>query len=328
MKLVLIASREDHKLCPAAYSQTYYSMFKSLLKRFGKETYVVFGDCSAKDIEADVIIFFDPHSSHHIKIDGIADHPALKYTYINDPHQKGMTGQYRDGTSVKKLGARERIKRAFERGVKFVICPYTDGYYEFLAEHMEECYGIRGGEVDNWLWFPVAPAKPELEITQLSQRCKKILANGCTWSGKGFECYAFRRWAYNRPEVHYIDHCLQKDATPSRDRYMPWLSSFVGSLALTEWYVVPKYLEIPLAGCVCLAQYHEDYQRMGFEDGVNCYFVTRNTFAARVALVLNNIQEHQLMADRGRELVESKYTAKHFAEFIYNHASAHLTGDK
>jgi len=105
--------------------------------------------------------------------------------------------------------------------------------------------------------------------------------------------------------------------------YGKLLCSFAASLALCDWYVVPKYQEIPLAGCVCFAQYQMDYAEMGFEDGENCFFVTKENYKDRAKAFLSSTLDdeyYQDVATAGRELIESKWMAEHFAEALYRHA--------
>jgi len=118
-----------------------------------------------------------------------------------------------------------------------------------------------------------------------------------------------------------VPHALHDPDTPKGDKFIEFLSGWAGALALTNFAVVPKYLEIPLAGCVCFAQQHEDYVRMGFKDMESCIFVDRGNFEKRVVDFINArpANSYQSIADAGRKIVEENYTAEHFAEFIYQH---------
>ena len=325
MKLAIIYNKDDHKLSLQSYSQTYRHMFDALIERFDKVQRVT-ENCSAKDIEADVIIIFDVHSSHHIEIENLTNHKALKYSYLNDPHQLDMNGMYKDRTPVRKLGAKNRVKRLLERGVRYIICPYQDGYFKFIAPHVE-AFGIHPEKT--LVWFPVAPRNPngttQTALKPISQRRGLVIGNGHVWKGmKGFRPYELRRWAYQQPSVDYIKHCLDDPRVPKGSMFTYLLRNWAAALALTDWYVVPKYLEIPMAGCLCIAQEQPDYVRMGFKDGENCLFVSQKNFNSVIRGVKEDISFYQSIADAGRKLAENKYTDKHFADYIYNHARRKL----
>ncbi len=312
MKLSLVFSEEDKKLQSSSYSQTYRDMFIALAHRFDEVQYIT-ESCDIKDITGDVVIFYDVHSSHDIEITGIKEHPLI-YSYMNDPHQKGMIGTYKDGTKVKKYGARKRMERAKARGVKYIICPYKNGYEQYLKTHED------GQEL---VWFPVAP-RQRIEHKKLKNRKQEILGNGHLWEGvEGFRPYEFRKWAYEQENVTHIPHCVYGDA-PKAKEYQEFLGSYVASLALCDTYVVPKYMEIPLCGCVAIIQDIGETKELGFIDGVNCIMVNRDNFHQKVNQALNS--SNQLIADAGYKLVSENYTSKHFGQYIYNHAKEHSHG--
>jgi len=315
MKLALIFDIKDRKLLKTAYSQTYRDMFMSLYHRFD-EVQCVNKSCSAKDIEADCIIFFDVHSTHDITIDGLKDHKAVKYTFFNDPHQQAQMCRYPDGHKVRKLGARERIERMRKRDINYIICPYKDGYYRWIAPYV-------GSDADDiLLWFPVAPNKDKFTNASrlLVDRKCSILANGATWEGKETWGYDFRRWAFKRPNIYRVNHCILRPEVPSAGQYPNFLSKFAGALALTGVYVVPKYLEIPLAGCLCFAEYLPNYDEMGFRDGIHCIFVDKDNFDSIIVDFLKDPAQYQSITDAGRKHAEDNWTSQHFADYIYKHA--------
>lgn len=320
VKLALVYARQDHKLQTDSYSQTYKQMFDALIFKF-LDIQHINQNCSAQGIEADVVLFYDVHSCHHIKIDGIEKHPAVKYTYFNDPHQVEVKGHYPDKTYVHKLGPEQRVERALRRGVRFIICPYTDSYYQFIAPH------LAGREADDMLvWFPVAPRQPNGIVSKLHSRAKNVLACGYDKRIKDCSIYDFRSWAFQQPYVARILHVLEDPETPKGDEFIKFLTQWAGALALTNFAVVPKYLEIPLAGCVCFAQEREDYKRMGFKDGESCIFVNENNFEKKIKEFTNAtpVNGYQQIADAGRRIIEENYTAKHFANFMHEHIKQQL----
>jgi hypothetical protein len=309
--LAIVYDPECPKLKPDAYSQTYRDMFLALIKRFDEVLHITTD--RRGDFDADVIIFFDIHSSHHIEIEGIENHPAIKYEYFNDPWQVGFKGKYKDGTEVHKLSNKERSIRANQRGVQYVICPYENLYYRYIEPWFE-------GEL---VWFPIAPNLERCRRdTRLKDRKPEVLLNGHLWPGtNGFHPYAFRRWAYTQDGITKINHNVYDKNTPAGIKYPDFLASYAGSMALCDTHICPKYSEIPLAGCLCFAQYQWDYVKMGFVDHQNCVYVTMGNFKTVIEGFKNNIEQYQPIADAGRKLIEENWTADKFADFIYNHAN-------
>ncbi|MHC4526266.1 MAG: hypothetical protein ACYS29_00200 [Planctomycetota bacterium] len=315
MKLAIIYDKRCRKLSGQCYSRTYLDMFEAVVARF-EEVQHINGSCSAQDIEANVILIYDLHSSHHVNIDGLPQHRAVKYTYFNDPHQREIFGQYPDRKRIFKLDAKDRTQRALGRGVDFIICPYTNGYYEHIAPHL-------GRDAEDMLfWFPPAPSHKRfpLRLRPLSKRRHKILCNGMLNPANG--PYVFRRWVAEQPETFYVEHGAHNKRVPTGADYGKLLCQFAAATALCEWYVVPKYLEIPLAGCVCFAQDQEDYRRMGFEDGKNCIFVNKDNFRKRTQgfLYAYSPVYYSHVAREGQKLISNKWTAECFADALYEHA--------
>ncbi|MCK5604316.1 glycosyltransferase family 1 protein [Candidatus Pacearchaeota archaeon] len=315
MKLAVIFDPNDHKLRAASYSQTYKYMLDAIIEHPGWDEVQIITTGLGVAPDVDVIVVYDIHSSYHAEFPGLSNHKALKYTYFNDPHQTEMKGQYKDGTLVNKLGIKDRVRRAMDRNMDFIICPYKDGYRSFLAPEI-------GKHAEHMLfWFPVAPKLHEFANLPITERKQGVLGNGHLWEGvEGFRPYKFRNWAYRRENVDYVKHCLADDRVPSGDLYIEFLSKWKAGLALTDWYVVPKYLEIPLAGCVCFAQRHTDYDDMGFIPENNYVAVDENNFDERMKHFVDNVDVYQYVADAGKKLVEENYTASHFAEALFKHA--------
>jgi hypothetical protein len=117
-------------------------------------------------------------------------------------------------------------------------------------------------------------------------------------------------------------------ANPSVPRgldYPNLLIRYAGALALCDTHAPPKYVEIPMSGCVCFAQYQKDYERMGFKDLESCIYVTKENFKDVINDFKNNVEDYQCIADAGRKLIEENWTADKFADFIYNHANGNST---
>ena len=177
------------------------------------------------------------------------------------------------------------------------------------------------------VWFPVSSDIDRYSSVPLKKRRPEVLANGAVNHLPFFTGYEFRKWAFRQPEVTYVPHCKDEPSVPRGLDYPKFLIKYAGALALCDTHTPPKYLEIPMAGCVCFAQYQKDYERMGFEDGVSCIYVTKENFSEKINDFKNNIKDYQKVADAGRKLIEENWTAQRFADFIYSHAERH-NGDK
>jgi hypothetical protein len=321
MKLSMVYDPKDTKLVDISYSQAYKDQFLALIERFDEVRHIT-ESCSAEDIDGDVIIFYDPHSGHNIDIDGIGSHKSLKYTYMDDPHQYTIKGRHNKTKQiVTRLGPKDRLLRAIKkRGVDYIICPYTDSYHRHFGP-------ILNGMAEKMhVWFPVCSNPDRYLSTPLALRKPEVLANGAVKHLPGFRGYDTRRWAFKRPEVTFVPHCKNDSSTPRGLEYPKLLIEYAGALAICDTQIVPKYVEIPLAGCVCFATYQEDYEKMGFRDGVSCVYVDKNNFEMRINDFKNNVGLYQDMADAGRKLILDNWTAKHFAEHIYNHAKGVIDG--
>lgn len=315
IKLAIVYDVGDHKLQDTSYSWIYKGMLDAIVGRFENVTHI-HNDCDASDIEADVILFYDIHSTHHIKIDGIANHPALKLEYWTDPNQVEFKGMYKQfNKPVHKLGRKQRVERALERGVRFIICPFREGYYKWLGEFLSK------DAEDMLLYFPLAPT-PILEVLSLSEKQWVVLGNGATHGG---EMYEFRNWAFKQPYIKVVPHWINDNSTPSGMNYLNFLSNYAGVLGLHDYFPVPKYFEIPAAGCVLFAQHYKEFEELGFKDYEHCIYVNKENFEERIRDFLSSIQSYQSIADAGIKLVGDNYTAKHFANFVYDKVAEELT---
>ncbi len=308
MKLCLVYNPMDSKLRSDAYCSIFKEMFDALIQEFNCRQFVT-ENCSAQDIDADLIFFFDPHSSHHVEIEGVDKHPAIKMEYWNDLHQSEMRGVYQIlNQPVHKLGMEQRVRRVEKRGINFIVSPvkyfFYDNFYKYFGDQTTKML----------LHFPHAP-KMEEGIIPFNERKQSVLGNGATWGDFG-DGYGFRRWAFEQPYIHFVEHYIKNKATPKNQDYRKYLSKFCGALALCSVFPVPKYFEIPSSGCATFAEYHKEYEELGFKDYENCIYVNKENFEKRVKGFLGDTESHQGIGEAGYKLMKENYSANHFAKYI------------
>jgi len=308
MKLCLVYSLNDNKLHPKAYTSIFKDEFEALKARF-EEVQLVTENCSAEDIDADLIFFFDPHASHHVTIDGLAKHRAVKMELWNDVHQEEVHGRFeRTGVEVHKLGQEQRAIRTKERGIDYIITATKYLFFELFEHRFDNIEKMT-------LYHPHAPKMPET-VPSLTQREAAVVGNGAYAPDSYRGSYDFRGWGFRQPYIKYVPHVLAgKGAAPCGEEYIKWLSGYAGAFtgALCP---VPKYSEIHAAGCVAFLQYQKEWEEAGFKDHEACIYVRKANLEAEVKAFLNEPAFYQDMADLGLEVI-ARYSAERFADFVY-----------
>jgi spore maturation protein CgeB len=167
---------------------------------------------------------------------------------------------------------------------------------------------------DMLIHFPPAPRTVFYPGNDPRDRKVAVLANGATHGSVG---YNFRAWAYEQDYVTFAPHAMNGNGTPKGQKYIEFLSQYGAALALCSVFPVPKYMEIPAAGCLTFAQYHKDYEDLGFKDYETCVYVNKDNFEERVKDYLAAPGPYTKIAAAGTKLVADNYTADKFAEFLY-----------
>jgi len=313
--LAIVYDPECTKLREDNYSQVYRDMFLALIEKFEGALHIT-SETDFNEVEADVIIIYDIHSTYHVELKNIEKHKAVKYTYYNDPWQWDEKGYYNDTPDkykYDKLGAERRAQRSISRGIDYYICASPYGYHNYLSKYIPE---------DRFIFFPHAPNRERYYCdTPITERRKQILLNGHLWGGReGFRPYKFRTWAYFQKIFTNTTHpAIDKDL-PKGLNYAGFIRKFAGSCSFCT-VLVPKYQEIPLSGCVNFIQRNYDSDYYGFKDMENCVYMTKGNAHKRVLDFLEHIEDYQKIADAGRLMAEN-YTSDKFGEYIYNHALA------
>jgi len=314
MKIALVYNPLDNKLRPDTYSYIYRGMLEAIFKRWGRQDEIthISTSCSMEDINVDVVLFYDINSKHHIELEGLAKHSALKIECMGDPFQHelyGIHSQY--DMKFHKLNAEQRLDRAQRRGIEYIVCATKEGYFQYFSPILGEDQAEK-----MLIYFPLAPSFPSYDIP-LKERKQEVLGNGAITEFDYTFGYVMRKWAFLQPYITFIKPWVYDHSTPKGSQYGKFLKQWAGALALNDYYIVGKYFEMPLAGCVTFAQYYKEYEDLGFKDYEHCIYVDVKNFEERVKGFLADISGHQLIADTGRKLIEENYTADHFADFLY-----------
>ena len=143
------------------------------------------------------------------------------------------------------------------------------------------------------------------------------MASGwCNMMGNNPPCYLTRRWFYEQNYVSCVGHGIYDKSLPIGKDYGNYLTLHAGVIAAMDYYPVPKYFEIPMAGCVTFAQYHKEYEDLGFKDKENCVYITKENFADAARDFLWHKEDYQDIANAGRKLVLQKFTTDKFAQNV------------
>ncbi len=137
----------------------------------------------------------------------------------------------------------------------------------------------------------------------------------CILSGATGEFYPLRRHAAENPSVVLLPHpgygeaLRQGSAGLFGVEYARELSRYlcgVTSCSVIE-YAVAKYVELPAAGCLLLANYTSDLDLLGLIDGVNYLRVDTTTFDETLARVLADPGAFEPVRRAGFELARSRH---------------------
>jgi hypothetical protein len=230
--------------------------------------------------------------------------------YWNDLHQEEFHGMYNlTKEKIHKLGAEQRSRRAQDRGIDYIVCPVKYFFYDKFEKYF-------GGQTEKILiHFPHAPNLDGFKPKEYGTREPVVLGNGATWGGYGGG-YDFRDWAFKQPYVKFVKHYVEDKGTPMGKDYLEYLANHMAALALCTIFPVPKYIEMPAAGCLTFAEYHKEYEELGFKDYEHCIYVNKESFEERVKEFLHDPLRFHSIAKRGDGLVKDNYTAQHFARKI------------
>ena len=144
----------------------------------------------------------------------------------------------------------------------------------------------------------------------------------CILSGAVGRFYPVRKIAARNPDVVTLRHPGYGDA-PGRE--VPGLFGEAYARELSRYrcavtcsavigYVVAKYMELPAAGCLLLATYTSDLDRLGFEDGVTYVRVDEGSFDGKLAEVLAAPEAFERIRRAGFEMVRRRHSDAHRAD--------------
>lgn len=137
----------------------------------------------------------------------------------------------------------------------------------------------------------------------------------CILSGAIGSFYPLRRRAARHPDVVVMDHPGYGAASQSGpglfgEAYARELSRYRCAVTCSAviGYAVAKYVELPAAGCLLLANHTPDLELLGLKDGINYLRVTEATFDGRLADVLARPDAFEPIRRAGFELVRARHS--------------------
>lgn len=147
----------------------------------------------------------------------------------------------------------------------------------------------------------------------------------CILSGSVGEFYPLRRRAATNPRVVRMPHPGYGAAARSGAGSALFGRAYAEELAryrcavtccAVVGYAVAKYVELPAAGCLLLADYTPDLDALGLVDSVNYLRVDADSFDARLAEVLADPAAFEPVRRAGFDLARSRHADTHRADTL------------
>jgi len=148
----------------------------------------------------------------------------------------------------------------------------------------------------------------------------------CCFGGSKSDAYVVRNWCRTFDFVESFANSGVENKIMTDDEYIDWLSQkdaaiAAGSDSVKYRLTVPKYFEIPAAGCLVFAQHTDDLGLLGFKHNENCIIFDRSNFKELAKEYLAHPQDYLNMRRGGRELIRERHTVSRRMDFLERHIS-------
>lgn len=299
--LIIIPRESENTYIPVG---RYAELFMKIKEGLGFDI-TSYNDFAGLDSEYDVVVSFkNPQKSRFHDIDGILNlKPRVKLvSYLTDLHSHADIDGYFD----KLYGSHDipyeiAMRKVLERS-DMVLSPYPAFFKKKWGKFMNK-----------FVHFPHFVNHNSTRLWQpKDMRC--ILSGALEQHAYPFRNYVGRsrdQNIYTLPHPNYRAECyIRDDQYKVGTAYYKELSKFFCALATPSvlGYVVAKYMEIPACGCLLLAEYTEDLDNLGFQDGVNYLEVTKESFHEDLHYILDYPHAYDDVIKNGYDLIMNNYT--------------------
>ena len=154
---------------------------------------------------------------------------------------------------------------------------------------------------------------------QVRARSNEVLGFGKT----GSKVYDLREWSFDSGEVVSFNYAGSGNQKFSGDSFYFWLRNYdacvVGMSTIPLYnYTVAKFFEIPSQGLLLFAFPTVDIAELGFEDGVNCIFVTKENFKNKLEHFKNDPNLFISIREAGVKFIKEHHTVSVRLKMINN----------
>ncbi|WP_114765996.1 glycosyltransferase [Vibrio rhodolitus] len=157
--------------------------------------------------------------------------------------------------------------------------------------------------------FPWCVADDVLTPPNVNELKYEVLGFGKTEKN----IYDLRMWAFNSGLLDSFDYAGSGNKKFTGSNYFEWLGNYdacVVAVSSNELYniTVAKYFEIPSQGLLLFAFETVDLVSFGFKDGVNCVFVNKENFNAKICDYKNRPEYYIDIRRNGYKLIKENHT--------------------
>lgn len=185
--------------------------------------------------------------------------------------------------------------------VFLVYCNQAAKYWLY-RKHMHKCVWMPWSVPDRYFDYPTTPWQERKDAILLSGR----ISRQYKLRNRIYE-YISRHENLN---VDILEHPSYDVKNPLHRiigiAFIEFLASYKYAIATTAYdYTVAKYMEIPAAGCLLIAEPTSDLPQLGFRDGENCIMIARDNY--KETLCRRELLGDERMARRGYDLVRNNH---------------------
>jgi len=154
------------------------------------------------------------------------------------------------------------------------------------------------------IYFPhhIAPLENFVELTPSLDPIKK-----CLLSGSINDCYPFRQHIVKNTPSDIFEYRDKNILWADYPKFLNKYSCAIATGAISS-VIVAKYLEIPAAGTLLLAEEIDDLILLGLEANIHYVPITQENVIEKIKEVLDNPEKYTEMRNKATKLVRQKHS--------------------